>query len=88
LGWVSSVAASRHFQDVILLDRLDAEKELGQVVKESSRIRIVIFTSRVLEIVVALVVEHLVRGQVHGRVEELRVMRRGGAQGYVLSSHA
>ena len=64
--------------DWVSLDRLDAEEELCQVVKDAAGVRVVIFTgSPVLEVIVALVVEHLVRRQVHGRVQELQRGRKG-----------
>ncbi len=50
---------------------LDTEEELGQVVEDPPRVGVVIFTSRVLQVVVALVVEHLVGGQVHRGIEKL-----------------
>ena len=59
--------------DWVSLDGLDAEEELCQVVKDAAGVRVVIFTgSPVLEVFVVLVVEHLVRRQVHGRVQELQ----------------
>ena len=62
--------------DWVSFDWLDAEEELCEVVKDAAGVRVVIFTgSPVLEVIVALVVEHLVRRQVHGRVQELQ--RRG-----------
>ena len=55
---------------------LDAKEELCEVVKDAAGVRVVIFTgSAVLEIVVALVVEHLVRRQVHGGIQELERKR-------------
>ena len=55
------------------LDGLDAKKELGEVVNGASREGIVILASSVLEVTVALVVEHLVGRQVHGGVQQLLV---------------
>ena len=52
--------------------RGDAGEVLGHVVADAAAERVVIFTSRVLQVVVTLVVEHLVGGQVHGGIEQLR----------------
>ena len=49
----------------------DAGEVLGHVVADAAAERVVIFTSRVLQVVVTLVVEHLVRGQVHRSIEQL-----------------
>jgi len=49
---------------------LNAEEELGDIVEHSPGEGVVVFTSRVLQIVVPLIVEHLVRGKVHRRIEE------------------
>ena len=49
----------------------DAGEVLGHVVADAAAERVVIFTSRVLQVVVTLVVEHLVRGQVHCSIEQL-----------------
>ena len=62
--------------DWLSFEWLDAEEELCEVVKDAAGVRVVIFTgSSVLEIIVALVVEHLVARYVHGGVQELK--RRG-----------
>ena len=53
------------------LGRGDAGEVLGHVVADAAAERVVIFTSRVLQVVVTLVVEHLVRGQVHRSIEQL-----------------
>ena len=59
--------------DWLSFEGLDAEEELCEVVKDAAGVRVVIFTGpSVLEIVVALVVEHLVGCQIHSGVEELR----------------
>ena len=55
--------------ELLLFCRLNAEEELCQVIEESPGVGVVIFTSGVLEVAVALVVEHLVGRQVHGRVQ-------------------
>ena len=57
---------------VFRFGRGDASKVLGHVVADTAAERVVIFTSRVLQVVVTLVVEHLVGGQVHGGIEQLR----------------
>ena len=49
----------------------DAGEVLGHVVAHAPAERVVIFTSRVFQVVVTLVVEHLVRGQVHRGIEQL-----------------
>ena len=56
---------------VFWLGGRDAGKVLCHVVADSAAERVVIFTSRVLQVVVTLVVEHLVRGQVHRSIEQL-----------------
>ena len=53
------------------LGRRDAREVLGHVVAHAAAERVVIFTSRVLQVVVTLVVEHLVRRQVHRGIEQL-----------------
>ena len=53
------------------LGRRDTREVLGHVVAHAAAERVVIFTSRVLQVVVTLVVEHLVRGQVHRSIEQL-----------------
>ena len=55
-----------------VFDGLDAEKKFGQVVDEAPGEGVVILASAVLEVAVALVVEHLVGGQVHGGVQQLQ----------------
>lgn len=75
-GFVEQFAVSlilRHVNNsgLIRLNWLNTQKEFGKIIEEASGIGIVIFTSGVLEIVVALVVEHLVGGQIHGRVQQL-----------------
>ena len=49
----------------------DAGKVLGHVVADAAAERVVIFTSRIFQVVVTLVVEHLVRGKVHRSIEQL-----------------
>ena len=49
----------------------DAGEVLGHVVADPAAERVVIFTSGVLQVVVTLVVEHLVRRQVHRGIEQL-----------------
>ena len=75
--------------DWVSLDWLDAEEELCEVVKDAAGVRVVIFTgSPVLEVIVALVVEHLVRRQVHGRVQELQRGRKGlWVPGWLMFTH-
>ena len=53
------------------LGRRDAGEVFCHVVADAAAERVVIFTSRVLQVVVTLVVEHLVRGQVHRSIEQL-----------------
>ena len=50
---------------MVRLHGLDAEKELCQVVEHSPGEGVVVLTPGVLQVVVALIVEHLIRGQVH-----------------------
>ena len=56
---------------MVRLHWLDAEKELGQVVEHSPGEGVVVLTPGVLQVVVALIVEHLIRGQVHRSIEKL-----------------
>ena len=51
---------------------LDAQKKLGQVVQDASGEGIVVFTSNVFQVAVSFVVEHLVGGQIHGGIQELK----------------
>jgi len=52
------------------LGRRDTGEVLGHVVAHAAAERVVIFTSRVLQVVVPLVVEHLVRSQIHCRIQQ------------------
>ena len=54
------------------LGRRDTREVLGHVVAHAAAERVVIFTSRVLQVVVPLVVEHLVGSQVHCRIQQLQ----------------
>ena len=54
--------------DVIRLDWLDAEEELCQVVEHPAREWIVVLTPSILQIIVAFVVKHLVRSEIHGSI--------------------
>ena len=54
------------------LHGLDAEEELCQVVEHPPGEGVVVLTPRVLQVVVPLVVEHLVGGQVHRGVQQLK----------------
>ena len=54
------------------LGRRDTGEVLGHVVAHAAAERVVIFTSRVLQVVVPLVVEHLVGSQVHCGVQQLK----------------
>ena len=54
------------------LGRRDAREVLGHVVAHAAAKRVVIFTSRVLQVVVPLVVEHLVRSQIHCSIQQLK----------------
>ena len=54
------------------LGRRDAGEVLGHVVAHAAAERVVIFTSRVLQVVVPLVVEHLVRSQIHCSIQQLK----------------
>ena len=56
---------------VFWLSGRDAGKVLCHVVADPAAERVVIFTSRILQVVVTLVVEHLVRRQVHRGIEQL-----------------
>lgn len=56
--------------DVVRLHGLDAEKELCEVVEHSPGEGVVVLTPGVLQVVVALVVEHLIGGQVHRSVQK------------------
>jgi hypothetical protein len=51
---------------------LNTEEELGQVVQDSPGVRVLIFTSAILQVTVSLVVEHLVGGEVHGGIQQLK----------------
>ena len=68
---------SQHFSseipdgDDVRLCRLYAGEILGHVVAHAPAERVVVFTSRVLQVVVTLVVHHLVGSQVHGGIEKL-----------------
>ena len=57
---------------MVRLHGLDAEKELCQVVEHSPGEGVVVLTPGVLQVVVALIVEHLIRGQVHRSIEKLK----------------
>ena len=54
------------------LGRRDTGEVLGHVVAHAAAERVVIFTSRVLQVVVPLVVEHLVRSQIHCSIQQLK----------------
>ena len=58
---------------MVRLHGLDAEKELCQVVEHSPGEGVVVLTPGVLQVVVALIVEHLIRGQVHRSIEKLKM---------------
>ena len=66
------------------LGRRDAREVLGHVVAHAAAERVVIFTSRVLQVVVPLVVEHLVGSQVHCRIQQLK---KNPSQDFIKNQH-
>jgi hypothetical protein len=70
--WAISFLTEIQEPNVIRLNRLNTEEELGQVVQDSPGERVVIFTSAILQVTVSLVVEHLVGGEVHGGIQQLK----------------
>ena len=56
---------------MVRLHRLDTEKELCEVVEHSPGEGVVVLTPGVLQVVVALVVEHLIGGQIHRSIQKL-----------------
>jgi hypothetical protein len=70
--WAISFLTEIQEPNVIWLNRLNTEEELGQVVQDSPGERVLIFTSAILQVTVSLVVEHLVGGEVHGGIQQLK----------------
>ena len=63
---------------MVRLHRLDAEKELCEVVEHSPGEGVVVLTPGILQIIVAFVVEHLIGGQVHRSIQKLRQCKHRG----------
>ena len=66
------------------LGRRDAGEVLGHVVAHAAAERVVIFTSRVLQVVVPLVVEHLVGRQIHCGIQQLK---KNPSQDFIKNQH-
>ena len=70
---------------MVRLHRLDAEKELCEVVEHSPGEGVVVLTPGILQIIVAFVVEHLIGGQVHRSIQKLRQCKHRGLDYFSLS---
>ena len=57
--------------DVVRVHGLDTEEELCQVVEHTPAEGVGVLTPFILEIIISLVIEHLVGGQIHGSIQEL-----------------
>ena len=55
--------------DVVRVHGLDTEEELCQVVEHSTTEGVPVLTPGILQIIVSLIVEHLVGGEIHGSVQ-------------------
>ena len=61
---------------MVRIHGLNAEEELCQVVEHTPGEGVVVLTPRILQIIVSLVVEHLIGGQIHSSIQQLKYFLR------------